>query len=451
MRIPDRSLGALLDERAVLDEERRTHLQLVGVELGRAVGGPDLERAVLVQDDFLALFVAHLADVDELRETVVLEDDLRNLRRRGRGTADVERPHRQLRARFADGLRGDDADRSTDLDLLAGREVASVALRAHAVLGVAGEAGANPELLESARVDLLARGLVDDLVRRNDHVAGLRIRHRIERGTAEDAVAERHLDFVAFDDRLDFDAVHRVAVLLRDDDVLRDVDELTREVAGVGRLEGRIRETLAGAVGGDEVLENRESLAERRGNRAFDDVAVRGGHEAAHAGELTDLQLRATGLRVREHVDRVQLGRVAVLGADVLVDRLVEFLADLFGRGRPDVDDLVVAFAVRDDTLLELLLDLVRRLARPVDLGVLLGRTDHVLEAHRRAGDRREVIAEGLDVVQSLDRAVVSDGLVAVENHLADRRLGDLVVVEAELLGPHAVEDHAAGGRLDLA
>ena len=47
-----------------------------------------------------------------------------------RRAADVERAHRQLRARLADRLRGDDADRLAELDQLAGREVAAVALRA---------------------------------------------------------------------------------------------------------------------------------------------------------------------------------------------------------------------------------------------------------------------------------------------------------------------------------
>ena len=204
-------------------------------------------------------------------------------------------------------------------------------------------------------------------------------------------------------------------------------------------------------MGRDEVLENREALAERRRDRALDDVAVRRRHEAAHAGELADLELRATGLRVDEHVDRVELGRVLVLGADVLVDRLVELVADLLGRRGPDVDDLVVALAVGDDALLELLLHLVGGLAGLGDLGVLLGRADHVLEAHGRAGDRREAVAERLQAVDREHGLVMPRHLVAVEDEVADRGLGALVVPEAHLLRPHVVEDHAASGRLDRA
>ena len=363
----------------------------------------------------------------------------------------MERTHRELGAGLADRLRGDDADGGADLDLLAGGEVAAVALGAHAVLGVAGEAGADPDALDAGGVDLGGGLLVDDLVGGDDDVAGLRVADLVERGAAEDALAERHLDLVALDDRLDLDAVHRVAVLLRDDDVLRDVHELAGEVAGVGRLERGVGEALAGAVGRDEVLEHREALAERRGDRALDDVAGRVGHEAAHAGELADLQLGAAGLRVGEHVDRVELGRVLVVRPHVAVDRLVEELADALGGASPDVDDLVVALALGDDALLELRLDLVGLLAGLGDLGVLLGRADHVLESHRRAGDGREAVAERLEVVDGGDGDVVAGDLVAVEDQLADRGLGALVVPEAHLLRPDVVEDDAAGGGLERA
>ena len=44
-----------------------------------------------------------------------------------RRTTDVERAHRELRARLADRLSGDDADRLADVDPVAAREVAAVA------------------------------------------------------------------------------------------------------------------------------------------------------------------------------------------------------------------------------------------------------------------------------------------------------------------------------------
>ena len=362
----------------------------------------------------------------------------------------MEGPHRQLRARFADGLGGDDAHRRADLHLAARRKVAAVALRAHAVFGVAGEARTDPDLLDARLGDGGAGRLVDDLVRLHEHVA-VRVGDVVERRAAEDALRERDLDLVALDDRLHLDAVDRVAVLHRDDDVLRNVHELTREVAGVGRLQSGIGQTLAGAVGRNEVLENRKPFAEGSRDRAFDDVAGRVGHEAAHTGELTDLELRATSLGIDHHEHRVQLGRFRVLRRHVAVDRLVQILAHLLRGGGPDIDHLVVAFAVGDHALLELSLNLVGVLTGLGDHLVLVRRTDHVLETHGRAGDRHVVVAEVLEVVDQLHGGVMPGHAVAVEDEVADGGLRHLVVPEAHLLGEDRVEDHAARRRLDRA
>jgi len=47
----------------------------------------------------------------------------------------------------------------------------------------------------------------------------------------------------------------------RNDDVLRDVDQTTGEVARVGSSQSGVRQALAGAVRRDEVLEDGEALA----------------------------------------------------------------------------------------------------------------------------------------------------------------------------------------------
>ena len=52
------------------------------------------------------------------------------------------------------------------------------------------------------------------------------------------------------------------AILDAHDNVLRNVNETAREVAGVCRSERRVGETLTRTVCGDEVLEHRHSLAE---------------------------------------------------------------------------------------------------------------------------------------------------------------------------------------------
>ena len=78
-----------------------------------------------------------------------------------RGAADVEGAHRELRARLADRLGGDDADRLADVDAVAAREIAPVAERADAAPRLAGEHRADDDLLDAGLLDLLDRCLVE--------------------------------------------------------------------------------------------------------------------------------------------------------------------------------------------------------------------------------------------------------------------------------------------------
>ena len=84
-------------------------------------------------------------------------------------------------------------------------------------------------------------------------------------------------------------AIQGAAVVLGNDGVLGNIHQAAGQITGVGGLERGIGQTFAGAVGGDEVLENRQAFAEIGGNRGFDDLAGRFGHEPPHTGQLADL------------------------------------------------------------------------------------------------------------------------------------------------------------------
>ncbi len=195
----------------------------------------------------------------------------------------------------------------------------------------------------------------------------------VEADPADDAVAQGLDDLARLDDGADLDAVHGAAVVLADDHVLADVHQAPGQVAGVGGLERGVGEALARPVGGDEVLQHGETLAEVRGDRVLDDLARGLGHQAAHAGELADLLLRAAGARVGHDVDRVELDAFLVLPLHLLEHRV----GDLLRHRGPDGDDLVVALAVGDRPVEVLLLDLDH---------LLLGAPDHLLLA---VGDDR--------------------------------------------------------------
>ena len=152
------------------------------------------------------------------------------------------------------------------------------------------------------------------------------------------------------------DAALGAAVLLADDDVLRDVDQTTGQVAGVGGPQRGVGQTLAGAVGGDEVLQHGQALAEVGLDRPRDDLALRVGHQTTHAGDLPDLHHVPAGAGVDHHPDRVVLREVGL-----------HLLGDLAGRLGPDLDELLAALLVGDDAALVLLLDLLGLLLVPVE------------------------------------------------------------------------------------
>ena len=148
---------------------------------------------------------------------------------------------------------------------------------------------------------------------------------------------------------LDPDATVRLAVELAHDELLRDVDESTGQVAGVGGTQRGVGETLARTVRRDEVLEHREAFTEVALDRARDDLTTRVGHQTAHTGDLTHLHDVSTGTRADHHVDRVERRRL---------HEILHGLRDLVGRVGPDLDLLLAPLVVGDDAALVLALDL---------------------------------------------------------------------------------------------
>ena len=163
-----------------------------------------------------------------------------------------------------------------------------------------------------------------------------------------------------------------------------DVDEAAGQVTRVRRLERRVGQTLAGAVGRVEIFKDGQAFLEVRDDRRLDDLARRLGHQAAHAGKLLDLRLRTTSARVGHHVDRVDRLLAAVLALRRGRDFLHHLGRDLVAATRPGVDHLVVLFLLGDQAVLILLLIVLHQRAGLVDQRHLGGRDDHVVLAEAR-------------------------------------------------------------------
>src|SRR5205085_9925822 len=190
--IPFGDALAALDVLAILDAQSRAVLDAVDRPLGAVgIGHGDHDApthgnpvAVGVLDDgVLALGLDHDLAV-EVRLDERLLGDLRR-------AADVERAHGELRARLADRLRRDHADRLAHVDRRAAGQIAPVASAAHTVDVLAREHGADLQLLHVGLDDRLDLRLAKQRIALDDDLAGRRIFHVLGRGTAEDADRQR--------------------------------------------------------------------------------------------------------------------------------------------------------------------------------------------------------------------------------------------------------------------
>ena len=296
-----------LDLAALGDEDLGAVGHLVVLDLAAAVV-EDGDVGVPVDDDGRPVLVDDGLEVVELEDALVLGLELGFLGAAHGDAADVERPHGQLGAGLADRLGGDDAAGLAELDHLARGRAPPVAELADAALGFAGQDGADLDPFDAQVLEFLG-DLLGDLrrsCRRSSRPeSGLTTRSRATRPTIRSM--KRLDDLAVLDDGRDVDPLERAAVVLVDDDLLADVDELPRQVAGVGRLEGRVGQALAGAVGRDEVLEDVQALPEVGDDGRLQDLARGLGHEAAHPGQLADLLLVAPGAGVGHDVERIEL------------------------------------------------------------------------------------------------------------------------------------------------
>jgi hypothetical protein len=189
---------------------------------------------------------------------------------------------------------------------MAAGQVAAVALGADADARLAGDRGAHQHLVDADDLQLLhplASSSSVPASQTTSSVPGL----EVDRGHAP-RMRSRSGSTTSPPSMIGVikQAVLGAAVFLEHHHVLGHVHQAAGQVPGVRGLQRRIREALAGAVGGDEVLDDVQPLAEVGGDRRLDDGAVRLGHQAAHAGELADLRRGTTGTGVGHHVDGVE-------------------------------------------------------------------------------------------------------------------------------------------------
>ena len=301
-------------------------------------------------------------------------------------TTDVERTHRQLCTRLTDGLCRDNADSLTFVDEVATRQVTTVAVRTYTKVGVTGYNGTNFDGVNGVLFQQVTPVLMQQRVAWNQNVRGTRLQNVFSSHTTQYAIAQRLFNVATFDNRRHGDAFQGAAVVFSDNQVLRNVNQTTSQVTGVRSLQCGIRQTFTRTVGGDEVLEYVQTFTEVRGDRRFDDGAIRLRHQTTHTSQLTNLCRRTTRTGVGHHVDAVEGNLLLFLTVTVNHGFGLQVIHHRFGytivRRSPDIDNFVVAFARGDQTRLELFLNLSNFRFRFADDFVFFLRDDHVIDTN---------------------------------------------------------------------
>ncbi len=165
-----------------------------------------------------------------------------------RDTAGVERSHRQLCTGLTDRLCGDNTDRLTDIDGFACRKVFTVASCANTVLAAASENGSYLNSRYTCSGNSLSVVFIYRLfaIFGDDYLACLRINNVINGESAEQSCLKR-LDFlVTLTDFGNPNACRCTAVIISDNNVLRNIDKSSCQVTGVCRTESRIGLSFTG-------------------------------------------------------------------------------------------------------------------------------------------------------------------------------------------------------------
>ena len=326
-----------------MGQQDNLRIRIYDAQLGQTA---DYDKMFLTGNLIDSLNRTQLVDLQRtliFRGQAVLRSDIRS------DTSDVERTQSQLRTRLTDRLRSDDTDNLTLLNHTVRSQVTAITLRTDTLLRLASQYGTDLYALNRRLFDLLRSILTDFLTGTNDDLARDRMDDVVYRNTTQDTLVEGSNYILVVLQLGANQTTQGAAVLLVDNHVVRDIDQTTRQITGVGRLQRSIRQTFSSTVGRDKVLQHRKTLLEVRQDRVLNDLRtlstalLRLRHQTTHTRELTNLRLRTTGTGIHHHEDRVES---VVVFLQLLNQNVRQLAVDVC----PCIDNLVVTLVVGDET-----------------------------------------------------------------------------------------------------
>ena len=164
----------------------------------------------------------------------------------------VESAHRKLRPRLADRLRGHNADTLANVDKLSRSEIGAIALLAYAARYPARHGRADRHLS-------YCTSIYHFRVVGAQEGPALHSQCLLEKHPSDDPFCERPAD-ILLARAVNHDTVFGAAIVLKHNNVVRNVKEPPREIARARGVERGVGETFARAVRRNEILDGRKPL-----------------------------------------------------------------------------------------------------------------------------------------------------------------------------------------------
>src|SRR5215469_1733790 len=141
--------------------------------------------------------------------------------------------------------------------------------------------------------------------------------------------------------------------------------------------------------------------------------------------------------------------RIVLLAILIFLDLAEHHVGDLIAGVCPDIDDLVVTFAVSNDAAAILLVHLFDLLVRILQLGFFPFWNNHVLDTNRDTSASRFLKSELFQLIQGGNRKCRAGDLIATPNDVAELFLARWFVEKTKFFRPNLIENNAPSGCLE--
>ena len=179
---------------------------------------------------------------------------------------------------------GHNTHRHTTLHRTAAGQINAVTFSTDTLTQLAGHGRVDQHLFNTSLIDGITQFFAVKLSFLDDNLAGSRVGNSVGRITAKDPFTQRlFTKIICFAHP---NAVIRFAILIHNDDILGHVHQTAGQIAGIGRTQRGVGQTFARPVGGDEILQCAQPVAEVRQNGHGNDSTLRIGHQATHPRQL---------------------------------------------------------------------------------------------------------------------------------------------------------------------